>query len=317
MTAFICVDDYLDPDVAYLLGLITARGQFSIDRDVRRLVINFPHRLFETVPPKGSKLRFDIRTQTRLCLDDVRNRVNELLEVNVQIEQAKSLTQLIAVFTKNTMSWRNLTTLLRHKSSFHEFEVPSVIYEVPRDIQLEYVRGFADAAATPTDSDHQQYGSGPKFHRIVLQVQHENWKLPIQICRLLQVNLKVPVQHILWGHPNLRDSNNRGTQWAKEHRIRIFAENFVPIGFHFPYKQKILEAMAQINRGQNNTSHECNPLAKHRPKKKAKHKDEKAKSLPIELQGKHFTGYFQICQALGCTQGTPSEQLVMISEDEA
>jgi hypothetical protein len=316
MPAIITVDDYLDPDVAYLLGLITARGQFYVEGDVRRLVINFPYRLFTAKPPEGSKLNFDLRTQMRLCLDDVRTRINELLEVNVSIVPSKFNTQLVAVFTKNTMSWRNLTTLLQHRSSFQEFEVPPIIYEVPHDIQLEYARGFADASASPSRSDYEQYGGdSPKFHRIVLQVNHENWLLPIQICRLLQVHLKVPVQHILWGHPNLRDSGNKGKQWAKEHRIRLFAEDFLAVGFLFPFKQQILDAMAAMNRKQKHApSHECNPLARHRIKKKAKHRDEKSKFLPAALRGKHFDAYFQICKALGCAQGTPSDQLVLISE---
>jgi hypothetical protein len=151
-------------------------------------VIDFPFRLFQAKPPEGSKLRLNIPTLTRLCLDDVRDRINELLEVNVKIVPAKFNNQLLAVFTKNTMSWRNLTTLFAGKNSFQEFEVPPVIFETPRDIQLEFMRGFADASATPSRSDYAQFGEGsPKFHRVVLQVQHDNWKLPVQICRLLQV----------------------------------------------------------------------------------------------------------------------------------
>ncbi|MHB8755247.1 MAG: hypothetical protein ACYC92_09875 [Candidatus Acidiferrales bacterium] len=315
MPAFICVDDYLDPDVAYLLGLITARGQFYVEGDIRRLVVNFPYRLFTAKPPEGSGLHFDIPTEMRLCLDDVRNRINELLEVNVQIIPGRRNTQLVAVFTKNTMSWRNLTTLLKHRSSYQEFEVPAIIYETPEDIQLEYARGFADASATPSSSDYEQYGNSPRSHRIVLQVNHQNWLLPIQICRLLQVHLKVPVQHILWGHPNLRDSGNKGKSWEKEHRIRVFAEGFLPVGFHFPFKQRILESMAEINRNQDHGPiHECNPLARHRTKKKAKHRGERSKDLPEALRGKHFNAYFQICKALGCEQGTPSDQLILISE---
>lgn len=146
-------------------------------------------------------------------------------------------------------------------------------------------------------------------------MNHDNWILPIQICRLLQTKLEVPVQHILWGHPNLRDSGNRGKSWAKEHRIRIFAEAFLPVGFHFDFKQQILQAMAGINAAQHHSAaHPCNPLARHRIKKKARHKDEKSKDLPAALRGKHFNAYFQICKALGCEQGTPSDQLILISE---
>jgi hypothetical protein len=182
---------------------------------------------------------------------------------------------------------------------------------------MEYIRGFADASATPTNSDHVQFGAGsPKFQRIVLQVNHNNWFLPVQICRLLQVHLKVPVQHILWGHPNLRDSNVRGRQWAKEHRLRIYAEDFLPIGFQFAFKQKILLEMARFNREQGGgPGRACNPLARHRIRKKRRHKDEKAASLPDALRGKHFNAYFQICQALGCTQGKPSDDLVLITEE--
>ena len=308
MTEILTVDDYLDPDVAYLLGLITARGQFYVKDDVRRLIINFPFRLFDARPPKGSKLKFDIQTEMRLCLDDVRTRINELLEVNVNIIPSAHNTQLMAVFTKNTMGWRNLTTQLRHKSSYLEFEkVPPIIFETPRDIQLEYLRGFADASATPLRSDYAQFGDSPKLHRIVLQVNNANWALPTQICRMLQVNLRVPVQHILWGHPNLRDPSDKGKSWAKEHRIRIYAENFLPVGFHFPFKQKILDEMARINQEQGGGSIKVrNPLARRRVQKKQKHKDERSKKLPVQLRGKHFDAYFQICQALGCAAGKPA-----------
>jgi hypothetical protein len=304
MTAFLSVDDYLDPDVAYLLGLITARGQFYEESGIRRLIINFPFRLFEAKPPKGSRLRFNLKKETQLCLNEVKNRINELLEVDVKFQATPSGAELSAVFTKRTMSWRNLTTQLKGRSSFREFEVPEIIYETPRDIQLEYIRGFADASATPTRADRDQR----KFHRIVLQVNHDNWVLPIQLCKLLQTKLDVPVDHILWGHPNM----GRG---SREHRIRIFAEAFLPIGFHFDFKQQILDAMARINKKQRNKPlHLCNPLAKRIPKKKPAHKDEKSKTLPPSLRGKHFDAYFQICKAIGCEQGTPSDQLVLISE---
>lgn len=162
-----------------------------------------------------------------------------------------------------------------------------------------------------------QFGKkSPKFHRIVLPVQHDDWKLPIQVCRLLQVHLGVPVQHILWGHPNLRDPNRRGKQWAKEHRIRVYAEDFLPVGFHFRFKQEILEEMARWNKREGGApSRACNPLARHRIKIKKKHKEEASKNLPDELRGKHFNAYFHICRALGCKQGEPSSQLVLLTEE--
>ncbi len=148
-----------------------------------------------------------------------------------------------------------------------------------------------------------------------MQVNHNNWALPIQICSLLQVHLNIPVQHILWGHPNLRDPKGKGAQWAKEHRIRIYAEDFLPVGFHFQFKQRILEVMAEWNKRQGTIGgRKCNPLAQHRLKKKPRHRDEKSGSLPAPLRGRHFDAYFEICTAIGCKQGEPSEQLIHISE---
>jgi hypothetical protein len=213
------------------------------------------------------------------------------------------------------MSWRNLTLQFNQRSSYRDFEVPAVLYETPRDIQVEFIRGFADASATPSKADYEQFGrQAPKLQRIVLQVNHQNWKLPIQVCRLLQVHLQVPVQHILWGHPNLRDPKGRGAAWAKEHRIRIYADAFLRVGFHFPFKQRILEDLSQSNaRSRKVQPHACNPLALHRVKVKKRHKDEKSKDLPEALRGRHFDTYYQICQQMGA-QGQPSDQLVLIDE---
>jgi len=75
-------DDYMDVDVAYLLGMIMVRGTFHIERDIKRLLIHFPYQLMEIKGIPGSKLKFNQETQIRLSLDDVRRRINELLEVN-------------------------------------------------------------------------------------------------------------------------------------------------------------------------------------------------------------------------------------------
>ncbi|MBI4823611.1 MAG: hypothetical protein HY805_05215 [Nitrospirae bacterium] len=74
--------DYMDNDVAYLLGMIMVRGSFHVERDVKRLLIHFPYQLMEVKGLPDSKLKFNQETEIRLNLDDVRKRINELLEVN-------------------------------------------------------------------------------------------------------------------------------------------------------------------------------------------------------------------------------------------
>ncbi|MFZ2146938.1 MAG: hypothetical protein WAV28_06935 [Sedimentisphaerales bacterium] len=247
--------DYIDPDVAYLIGMIVARGSFQQDNDIRRLVIQFPYRL-TTVP--GSRNKLDRQTSLQVSLDNIRDRISELLEVNLKVVKKAHEVSLNAVFPRETIGWRDLRYITGKKSDFRDFEVPQVIYESDSDIQKEFLRGIADTSCEPNYADADQSGR----QRIVIQVQFGNWLLPIQLCKLLQENLSIPVSHILWGHPNIRAP--RGDQpWAKETRIRIFAEAFVPIGFNFEYKQNIFEEMVKCNQSKVYSSPKpCNPKIK-------------------------------------------------------
>jgi len=56
--------DYIDTDVAYLVGMIVARGAFHQDGDVRRLVIQFPYRHDAMTPVPGSQISGDRETGT-------------------------------------------------------------------------------------------------------------------------------------------------------------------------------------------------------------------------------------------------------------
>jgi hypothetical protein len=305
----------MDPDVAYLLGMIMVRGTFCIEKDVTRLLIHFPYRLMEVNPLPNSKLKFNQEKEIRLCLEDVRRRICELLEVDVEIERGSSEVILKAIFTKNTMSLRNLRLLCNNRTNYNEFVIPDVMFEMSEDIQKEFIRGMADAASSPSNSDRDQRD----LQRIVIQFPHSNWILPIQVCKMLQENLGVNVQHILWGHPNVRTPEDKETNWTKEHRLRIFAEDFWKIGFNFEYKQKILEEMVEFNRKKRKSpSKPCNPKIRRvrKGKNKPSHPDENSEKLPECLRGKHFDAPFQICLALGCQQGIPLPHLEFDEDEE-
>jgi len=304
--------DYIDNDVAYLLGLVIGRGEFSEDGDIRRLLIHFPFELMQVTGIPGSRLKFDQGTEIRLCLDDVRRRINELLEVNVDIETTSNEITLKAIFTKATMSWRNLRNLTLDKSNFYEFELPNLLYQAPLDLQKEFMRGIADSTSSPSHSDRDQAGN----QRIVLQFNNRNWKLPIQVCKLLQTCLNVNVQHILFGHPNIRASGQASQQWAKEHRLRVFAEDFEIIGFNFGYKQRIFQEMVRYNkRHRRYESKKCNPLVKKTRTTKPQHPGERDERLPLEVR-RHFDATFEVCRALGCNQGGPTGEMVLGIDNE-
>ena len=306
--------DYIDTDVAYLVGMIVARGSFHQDGDVRRLVIQFPYRHDAMTPVPGSQISIDRETALRLSLDSIRARISELLEVNLRVERKAHEVSLFAVFPRATISWRDLRFITGGKSNYLEFEVPEVIFDSDSDIQREFLRGIADTASDPSYADRDQ----SQRQRIVIQVQFGNWILPIQLCQLLQEYLNIPVSNILWGHPNLRTPGG-GSGWTKETRIRIFAEAFEPIGFYFEYKQRIFEEMVRFNRDRGDPKPKvCNLKTKKLRGRKRRHEDECSERLPELLRGKHFNSYYKICKALGCHQGKkgPQRELFSVGEED-
>ena len=197
--------DYIDPDVAYLLGLIIARGEFHVENDVRRLVVSFPYRSEIVAALPGSQLKAQSReTAIRLGIDDVRKRIEELLETQLDVVKSQHLVTMKAIFTKQTIGWRDLRFLTANRVNYAEFEVPDILFHLGEEIATEFMKGFADASSDPNPADADSRDRLRPRHRIVLQVQFGNWRLPVQICALLQTKLGVPVSHILWGHPNLR-----------------------------------------------------------------------------------------------------------------
>jgi len=305
--------DYIDPDVAYLIGMIVARGSFHQDGDIRRLVIQFPYRLDAMTPVPGSQINLDRETALRLSLDNIRARISELLEVNLNVQRKAHEISLHAVFPRETIGWRDLRYITNGKFNYQEFEVPQIIYDSDTNIQKEFLRGIADTSCEPSYADRDQGNR----QRIVIQVQFGNWSLPIQLCKLLQECLRIPVSNILWGHPNLRAPAGGGS-WAKETRIRIYAESFLPIGFYFEYKQKIFEEMVEYNQNQNfSRPKPCNPKTKKLRGNKPRHDDEQNERLPEALR-RHFNSYYQICKKLGCKQGKkgPQRELFQAGEED-
>ena len=165
---------------------------------------------------------------------------------------------------------------------------------------MHVLRGYCDLAGSIRKSNNDRSG----LHRVYIDIiqSKKNWLVPVQLCSLLQNKMDIEVDHIMWGHPNLK----RG--W-KEHQIRVYATAFEKkLGFTFDHKQKVLEELAEENAK--------NPSAKpvkfcigpdpkrRKPIKKPRDKIEENNSvyLPDHLLGKHFNGYFQICQTCLCKQ---------------
>lgn len=196
---------------------------------------------------------------------------------------------------------RNLRLILGERRSHREFTVPEAIAQSSDEIVREFPRGFADVAGNIRRSNYDRNG----FHRVYLDVLNANWTLPVQLCQLLQQRLKVPVHEILWGHPNLRDPQAKHLKQSpfREHQLRIYAHDFLQVGFYIRHKQEVLEKLADENRqrtqqGMSDPSSPCKGIRRFRSKES--HSLESDERLPEYLRERHFDAYWQICAACGC-----------------
>ena len=294
---------FLDPDMAYLLGLIVGRGTIREVSGKRQLIIEYP---FKNLTAKGISKTFQAKDKILLSLDETINRLGELMEITPKKVTNENSVSIIIESNRYGILWRNIDRLLLNKRSFREMEIPYILFKASEDIKKEFIRGIADVTGSIGTGCRDQAGR----HRVYISILNDNWKLPIQICNLLQGQpLYIPVNTIDWGHPNTRNGNlkdySRGAKhaWAREHQLKVYAEYFEKIGFRITHKDEILKELAEENRKNfpKRKSSLCKPPKK-RIKQRAPHPEEMSEKLPLELRGKHCNAYWQICLELGCTQ---------------
>ena len=283
--------DYIDADVAYLLGLITARGRISESGGVKQILIEFPYQSLEVDGVSGT---FNTNTSIRLGLQQIQERVSELTGADVSITDGDNSITLGLRFLRNTMVWRNILMHTQQHTGYEHFHVPEIFFSkaVPNDWKREYIRGVADVAGNIRRSNRYIDAS----NRVRLDVLNypTNWDMPVQLCTLLEEHLTIPVQLITWGHPNMGRN-------FREHQINIFAVPFGNIGFSLSHKQAVLEEFIEHDKEHfpNKVYSPCVGKKKLR-KRKPKDRRESDEKLDSRLKGKHFNAYWQICKKLGC-----------------
>ena len=180
------VVDYIDADVSYLLGLITARGRISESGGLRQIIIEFPYQSLEA---KGISETFDTNTSIRLGLQQIQDRVLELTGADVSIVNKDNSVDLVLRFFRNTMVWRNILMHTQERTGYEHFLVPQIFFspDIPKDWKREYIRGFADVAGNIKRANRYVDGA----HRVRLDVLNyqTNWEMPVQLCTVLEEHL--------------------------------------------------------------------------------------------------------------------------------
>ncbi|MEN3026036.1 MAG: hypothetical protein ABC611_08140 [Candidatus Methanosuratincola petrocarbonis] len=290
--------DYLDEDVGYFLGMLVARGTISESSGTKRVVIEFP---FKNLRVVGIRKKIVQKDKLLLSIMAVRSRIDELSDFNIRPVENEYSVSITFESLKNTVFWRDLKLFMGAGDSYLNFLIPEQIFEADTSIKKEFVRGFADVAGSARKANNYM----GRVMRVYLDVLNQNWKLVPQLCHLIQDHLNVPIHSVAYGHPNIRDPEvieynaGRREAWAREHQIKILADEFLKIGFYMKHKQEILEELAEHNRSLNFQANFCNP-PKEIKKRKDGHPGESSEKLPTEIRGKHYDSYWQICADLGC-----------------
>lgn len=286
----------MNVEMAYLLGMILGNGEIKRGASKTRVTIDIPHKNMLTDDGK------DAAIYVKASLIDIEDIVRPLVGVQIDHIPGKRSTQIS--FEKNNDEYlmRELLRLLGTGTKHNTMKFADELFDMTQDEKKSMLRGFADVTAYIRKSN-MAFGQ-PGHHRVYIEIPG-NWDMVIDIANMLKA-LDIPVQTIDFGHPNFRDSNlkkyNEGKPgyWKKEHQVKIWANEFLPIGFHIKHKQSALEAYAEelLEYKSTNQTHLFYWEKPVRLKNKPIHPCEKDSSLPYVIQGKHFDSWTQLAEAL-------------------
>lgn len=245
----------------------------------------------------------DVAVYVKASIVDIRSIVEPLIGHVLNITEAPHSTKMS--FTKPNEEYvvREMLRLIgggRHHSTM---KMNAELFSITTDQKKALLRGIADVTGYIRKSNIAFGQDGA--HRVYIEIPG-NWYMVIDIANMLK-DVDVPVQTIDFVHPNFRDGNlvkyNAGKPnfWKKEHQVKIFANEFLPVGFNIKHKQDALEKYAD------ELLEFIDPVKTHkfywekrvRRANKPIHPGENDPSLPEEIRGKHFDSWTDLAGFLG------------------
>lgn len=290
------LSSFLSEDVAYILGLIVGRGTIIKSAELNKLVIDFPFKNLEAVSPIDPNKKFDTQLYLSNSLDSIVERFRRIgLDVSKFSDDDNRGVSLLVVWRNTDLTWQLLAYLLNGDfSDYHSFRVPKAIFQADKEKQKEFLRGYFDVTGYVRASN-AQFGREDQ-QRVYLEVDHQNWFLTLDLYKLFE-KIGIFVESIDFGHPNFRDPDFKKAAgfWAKEHQVKIFANQFLPIGSYLKHKQAVLIDLARMNKEGlgDNASEKV-----FRVRVKSQNSEENSERLPGFLRQKHFNHYSELLLTL-------------------
>ena len=293
----------MNVEMSYLLGMICGNGEIRRTSVNTVVSIDIPHKKLET------EEIHDVKLYVKASIADIRNIIEPLIGAGLTFIQNASSTILSFVKPNTDYLIREINRFVGNAVSHNDISIHSDIFSCTLDERKEFLKGFADVTGYIRRSNayFNEYE-----HRVYLEIPN-NWPMVIDICNLLK-SVDIPVQSIDWAHPNMRDGNlkkyNAGeiNFWKKEHQIKIWANEFIIIGFGIIHKQQALEMFSDeliaayigLNKNLQKKTHKYYWESKRKSNKiKPIHPSENDELIPLKIRGKHFDSWIEIAKELG------------------
>lgn len=287
----------MNTEMAYLLGMILGNGEIQRDNSETRITIDIPHKNLYTDDLK------DVRVYVKASTVDIRSIVEPLVGHNLTVTQTNRSTILSFVKSNDEYITREIVRFIGGGKHHSTMRMNQDLFSITTDEKKSLLRGIADVTGYIRRSNIAYGQDGA--HRVYIEIPG-NWYMVIDIANMLK-DVDVPVQTIDFGHPNFRDGElkkyNQGKPyfWKKEHQVKIFANEFLPIGFNIKHKQDALEKYSEellefIDPVKTHKFYWEKPIKR---KNRPTHPHESDEYLPIEIRGKHFDSWTELARLLG------------------
>ena len=287
----------MNNEMAYLLGMILGNGEIQQGASSTTVTIDIPFKNLYTDDLK------DVAIYVKASIVDMRAIIEPLIGHNLVVTETKHSTKLSFSKPNEEYVTREILRIIgggRHHSTMR---MNPELFDITTDQKKALMKGIADVTGYIRKSNIAFGQEGA--HRVYIEIPG-NWYMVIDIANMLKA-VDVPVQTIDFGHPNFRDGNlikyNEGKPnfWKKEHQVKIFANEFLPIGFNVKHKQDALEKYSEelLEFIDPNKTHKFYWEKSIRRGNKKIHPCENDPSLPEEIRGKHFDSWTDLARTLG------------------
>ncbi len=283
--------------MAYLLGMILGNGEVQQNSSETKITIDIPHKNLYTDDMKNTAI------YVKASLFDIQEILEPLIGQHFVQSETKRSTKITFSKPNSEYVMREILRLIGSGTHHSTMKMNEELFAITTDEKKALLRGIADVTGYIRKSNIAFGQEGA--HRVYIEIPG-NWYMVIDIANMFKT-VDIPVQTIDFGHPNFRDSNldkyNEGkpNYWKKEHQIKIFANEFLPIGFNIKHKQEALEKYAEelLEFIDSEKTHKFYWDKSIRRKNKPSHPAENDASLPIEIRGKHFDSWQDLAGILG------------------